>query len=667
MHRHTALIAFILTACLFPFHMQLSAQVTKVHILFKTHLDIGFTDLSSAVEKNYVENFIPKAMDVADALRQAGGEERYIWTTGSWLIQAFMDQASPSQQKRLETAIQRGDIVWNAMPYTVESESLNKEQFFTLLQQAKMLDRRFGKRTIGAKMTDVPGHTRGIVPLLADAGIRFLHIGVNPASTVPSVPPICRWRAADGSEIILMYQADYGSDTVLPDGKTAVMIAFTGDNHGPHSVEQVKAIYATLHQKYPKAKLVASTLDQVAADLEKMSAQLPVVTAEIGDTWIYGYGSSPVRMASFRKLARLYTQWVEKGQIDPAGETAIHYMTRLGMIAEHTWGVDVKTHLHNWSIYNVDDFNAARTQPAFQKAEKSWQELSDNIHKAIELLPTPLKAEATQAIAGIEHPQPPRKLKQTKQSCPAYLTPTGSIRLQKKGISLTAGELSYQTFSAADYERFFKNYMTHPYGWAFQDFGKPGLDKTKAASVTIQPKPVSAELKRNQGWFNLAFTPSIAIDQRILPEQVQSSYRITQGGRHMTLTLTLWNKPANRLPEAYWYSFVPESIDSIWVDKMGERISALDVVAGGNRQMHGIDRYVEIKTTKGLIRISSPDAPLVTIGERNALNYSTQQPDIRKGIHFCLFNNLWGTNFSQWFEGSITYHFDIELIPGTNR
>ena len=31
-------------------------------------------------------------------------------------------------------------------------------------------------------MTDVPGHTLGIVPLLAEAGVRFLHLGVNTAS-----------------------------------------------------------------------------------------------------------------------------------------------------------------------------------------------------------------------------------------------------------------------------------------------------------------------------------------------------------------------------------------------------------------------------------------------------------------------------------------------------
>ena len=56
----------------------------------------------------------------------------------------------------------------------------------------------------------MPGHTRGIIPLLAEAGVTFLHIGVNPGSTVPSVPPLFRWQD-DGAELMVMYESGYGS------------------------------------------------------------------------------------------------------------------------------------------------------------------------------------------------------------------------------------------------------------------------------------------------------------------------------------------------------------------------------------------------------------------------------------------------------------------------
>lgn len=91
--------------------------------------------------------------------------------------------------KRLERAIRRGDIVWNGVPYTVESEAMNRALFEGGLALSARLDKRYHRHTVAAKMTDVPGHTRSIIAPLARAGIRFLHVGVNPACTVPGVPP----------------------------------------------------------------------------------------------------------------------------------------------------------------------------------------------------------------------------------------------------------------------------------------------------------------------------------------------------------------------------------------------------------------------------------------------------------------------------------------------
>lgn len=199
------LIQFI---CLLPTigYAQVNPEVSKVYVVFKTHLDVGFTDLSSVVTQRYVSEFIPKALDLSEKLYAENAKEKYVWTTGAWLIWKYLHTASPEEVRRLEAAIRRGDIVWNAVPYTVESESMNLDLFETCLLLSQKLDKKYGKKTIAAKMTDVPGHTRSIVAPMSRAGIRFLHIGVNPASPIPSVPEFCRWRDTDGSELILVYQ-----------------------------------------------------------------------------------------------------------------------------------------------------------------------------------------------------------------------------------------------------------------------------------------------------------------------------------------------------------------------------------------------------------------------------------------------------------------------------
>ena len=97
---------------------EINTSVEKVYVVFKTHLDVGFTDLSSVVTQRYITEFIPKALDVSEKLRAENTEEKYIWTTGAWLIWKYLHTAPPEDVKRLEAAIRRGDIVWNALPYT---------------------------------------------------------------------------------------------------------------------------------------------------------------------------------------------------------------------------------------------------------------------------------------------------------------------------------------------------------------------------------------------------------------------------------------------------------------------------------------------------------------------------------------------------------------------
>ena len=116
------------------------------------------------------------------------------------------------------------------------------------------------------------------------------------------------------------------------------------------------------------------------------------------------------------------------------------------------------------------------------------------------------------------------------------------------------------------------------------------------------------------------------------------------------------------MPEAYWLSFQADDILSLIAEKIGRRVDLLDVVEKGNRQMHGIDRYVDMVTSAGTVRIWSEAAFLVNVGEAKGLNFSTEYPDKRGGVHFNLSNNLWGTNFSMWNDGSLTYRFVVELL-----
>ncbi len=634
-----------------------NTQIKKVYVVFKTHLDVGFTDYSSAVTKRYIEDFIPRAIDVSKRLEADGSGDRYVWTTGSWVVHRYFQTANAEQKAELEKAIKQGVIVWNAVPYTVETESMTFDLLNTCLMLSKKLDARFGKRTIAAKMTDVPGHTRSLVTALSDAGVEFLHIGVNPASPIPQVPDYCRWRDTNGKEIILAYQRDYGTENILPDGTTAVSINFTGDNHGPHSYDAVKNIYNSLRKRYPNAQIVAGSFNDIAAHLRSIKRKLPLVTSEIGDTWIYGYGSAPKRMAKFRALSRLYSKWLKEKKIKRNSLEAIDFAVELGLIAEHTQGMDIKTHLINWDKYDMDKFIAARSTEPFQRVEQSWREIDNYLYSAIEYLPASLQAEAKAELAKFDNiaVKNTNKVDKSVESAPMWSLGLFDDLLKVDGVT-------YTMYSATDFDDYLNRYLRARYGWALDDIGKTGLNQSHAVSAEIKAREVGSMTDGDTKVVNIKFPQQNGVDARVYPEAMQIESRVYDGGRKADIALTIINKPAVRLPEAYWISFVPQGLKQVIAEKVGKRVDLFDVVAKGNRHMHGIDRYVDMITDKGTIRVWSDEAFLINLGETNGLSYSTGYPDMKGGVHFCLSNNLWGTNFTMWNEGSLTYHFRVELL-----
>ena len=120
-----------------------------------------------------------------------------------------------------------------------------------------------------------------------------------------------------------------------------------------------------------------------------------------------------------------------------------------------------------------------------------------------------------------------------------------------------------------------------------------------------------------------------------------------------------FDKAANRLPEAMWLSFLPQAPEPKgWMlEKVDRWVSPFDVVRGGNRQMHAVSSGVRYQDAQGSLSIETLDAPVVALGEKSPIAYSTAQPDIAKGIHFSLYNNAWGTNYIQWFGEDTRFRF----------
>jgi len=116
-----------------------------VLMIFKTHLDIGFTDYAKNVVKRYLEEYIPNAIKVGNALK--GTDTPFIWTVGSWLVWEALKHDTDGS---VAQAIRDGILSWHAMPITTHTEVMNTELFEYGLDLATKLDEQFGKKTISA-------------------------------------------------------------------------------------------------------------------------------------------------------------------------------------------------------------------------------------------------------------------------------------------------------------------------------------------------------------------------------------------------------------------------------------------------------------------------------------------------------------------------------------
>jgi hypothetical protein len=651
-------------------------QVKRVLVMFKCHLDVGFVDTQAAIIKKYFEVYFPQAIQLASNLR-AAGQDRYIWTTGSWLIYQYLEQAAPTERKRMEEALTSGDIAWHALPFTWQTELLDPSFIEGAVGFSKSLDARFGKKTTGAKMTDVPGHSRGLIPPLAASGVTLLDIGVNSASTPPDVPDAFVWKdPASGASINMIYhRKEYGGVVRIPRSDLAIAVEMRDDNAGPHTPEEIHQIYADLRQQFPAASIEAANLTDIANAVQPFKANLPVVTQEIGDTWIYGVASDPAKLAQIRELVRLRSAWVTQGKIKAADSTDLKFLSKFALAVEHTWGTDTKTWL-DFDHYTPNDLATMLGDAKYKTVTGSWVEKRNDIQDAVAGLPNVLHEEAAKRLASLNPVGPPDVSNLQKHAPGERLTTahfvvaldpaSGAITdLQHKDRRWANPQhplalLSYQTLSKADYDKFLASYITLQTDWAPKDFGKPNIDKFGAQSRVWHPKLLgcwtgeTAEAHRLVA--RLQFEAQA--DATAPPQDCYLEVLFSTQDPTIHMNLQWFGKHANRMPEALWFSFNPAVFEAQnWtLSKVGQRISPFDVVSGGNRHMHAVSALT-YKDNRGSLELDTLDAGLVSLGEMSPIYFSKAQPDLSNGIHFNLFNNGWGTNYVQWFGEDMRFRF----------
>ncbi len=569
-----------------------------VLVIFKTHLDVGFTNYAENVIDNYLNSFIPNAIKVGYELKDT--DTPFIWTVGSWMIWKALKE---DKSGAVEQAVRDGILNWHGLPFTTHTELLNAKLFEAGLDISTELDEKFGRKTIAAKMTDVPGHTIGMIPLMRRRGLEFLHIGVNSATPVPPVPPLFKWK--NGNEYItVMYEDGYGCTQEFDD--FVLCFAHTHDNAGPQSKEEIIKVYEEIQKKFPDYTLKVATLNDVAERVRNIK-NIPVVEKEIGDTWIHGAATDPQKLSRYRNILR---------HTDENDLRDVRLRENLLFVPEHTWGMDVKKYFRDDKHYTYKEMEDCVDER--KTIEKSWEEQRNYVRNA-------------EKILGIE---------------PEYDTSLPDLSGYAKITDDKADvfEISCQIFDNSDYERYKKDYMRlndATVGWAIWDFTKVGLPDYNGGIYTAQV--TEAYKKDNTEIYKLEFDKEIETKYGL-----PYFYLII---KDKNIEIKWYNKKNSRLPQACWFKI--KGLDEEWeLNKMGEWISPENIIGSP------LISAVENGARNNSVVIETIDSALVAPYGRRLLHYN--EKGLKQDLYFNLYNNIWNTNFPMWYSDDAVFRFVIK-------
>ena len=384
-------------------------KVTDVWVVFKTHLDIGYTDTIEKVLQSYRVDMMDKALDVIEQDRQLPPEKRFVWTLAGWpLAHVLGPRQEPARRARIEQAVREGAIAVHALPFTLHTETNDLEDLVRGLGFSSRIARNSNRPLpIGAKMTDVPSHSWVWPTLLSHAGVKFLQLGCNDLSAYVHVPDLFWWEGPDGSKIMCNYTRAYGSGIIPPaswPSRNFLAMVMTSDNVGPPSPADVEKVRRRAEKDLPGVRVHFGTLDDFANAVIAEKPQLKVIRADMPDTWIHGWMSMPVEAKLAHNLrplepalealdTQLRAMGLNTGDLAPVLAEAYE---QSNLFSEHTFGPD-RPDKHSWNsgmpryLYGKE-WEAAHERGAYRKYEQAFDDKRAFAHKADEVVRRELAA-----------------------------------------------------------------------------------------------------------------------------------------------------------------------------------------------------------------------------------------------------------------------------------
>lgn len=345
-----------------------------IHLLHHSHVDIGYTHVQSEVEQKQW-SYIEQCIELGMTTQNNPPEARFKWNIEvMWALDSYWDKASQEQKKKLKEAIQKGWIELDAL-YANELTALcSSEELFHLTKSARRIALECGVEVKSAMISDVPGWTWGIVPVLAQSGVRYLSCGTNTFHRIGYTieewgdKPFY-WKSASGTDSVLTwihakgyssFHTGLGAENLVNKLEEEILLSYMnelrdsdypyddvilryniGSDNGPPDATLTEKVLAW-NELYISPKLVIATTTEAFELFEqKYGKSLPTVSGDFTAYWEDGAASSAyetqltrnsTHTLNQRQALSLITVYpLEKDKVDALWKNILLYN-------EHTWG-----------------------------------------------------------------------------------------------------------------------------------------------------------------------------------------------------------------------------------------------------------------------------------------------------------------------------------------
>jgi len=339
----------------------------EIWLLHHSHVDIGYTHVQTDVLKKHFEYF-DQVIELARRSADYPAGSQFKWNAEVlWAVDSYLRESPPEKRGAFIDAVRKGWIGLDALYGNQLTALCRPEELVRLVDCAVRLRKEHGVSINTAMITDVPGYTWGIVPVLAQAGVPYFSVGPNRGHRIGYTlsewgdKPFY-WRSPSGKEKVLTWLAGEGYSLFhsgrlsgsrlfeyierleaadYPYDMLQVRYSIGGDNGPP---DPGLADYVRdWNAKYAYPRLVVATTAEMFAEFEKRYAdKIPIVAGDFTPYWEDGAASSAaetiLNRAAADRLSQAEALFAMLRPGDYPDERFYQAWRNVILYDEHTWG-----------------------------------------------------------------------------------------------------------------------------------------------------------------------------------------------------------------------------------------------------------------------------------------------------------------------------------------